>query len=389
VGSALERLPAGPLAHVNLKIQVAGAAALAVWLYLLLGRGGFWRMRIPPSMAARPVTAPSVTAVIPARNEEAVVGAAVASLAAQTYTGAFRIVLVDDDSSDRTAEAARRAAPPELLTVVQSMPLPAGWTGKLWAVSQGVREAERQACDYLLLTDADIVHPADGLGELVARAEAGGYDLVSWMVTLRCESLAERALIPAFVFFFFLLYPPAWIQSPRRGTAGAAGGCMLIRREMLERIGGIARIRGELIDDCALAKAVKRQGGRVWLGLSAEARSIREYGTFGEIERMISRTAFTQLRHSVWLLAGTVAGLVLTYLVPPAVAATGNGLGVAAWALMSVAYLPALRFYGRSPLWAPMLPLVAAFYLGATVHSAIAYWRGAGGLWKGRAQDQR
>jgi len=373
---------------LTIVFQIAGVAALGVWLYLILGRGGFWRMRASQVLPVPPSTAPSVTAVIPARNEEAVVGAAVASLAAQKYPAAFRIVLVDDDSSDKTAETARRAAPPELLTVIQATPVPTGWTGKLWAVSQGVREAEQRTYDYLLLTDADIVHPSGGLAELAAQAE-GGYDLVSWMVTLRCESLAERVLIPAFVFFFFLLYPPAWIRSSRRATAGAAGGCMLIRREMLERIGGIARIRGELIDDCALASAVKRQGGRVWLGLSAEARSIREYGTFGEIERMISRTAFTQLRHSVWLLAGTVAGLMLTYLVPPLLACTGNVFGIAAWALMCVAYLPALRFYRRSPLWAPLLPLVAAFYLGATVHSAILYWRGAGGLWKGRAQDQR
>ncbi len=369
--------------------QVAGVAALGVWLYLILGRGGFWRMRESPALPMPPATTPSVTAVIPARNEAEVVGPAVASLAAQKYSGAFRIVLVDDDSSDHTADAARQAAPPELLTIIQAAPLPPGWTGKLWAVSQGVSEAEHRASDYLLLTDADIVHPSDGLQELVARAESGGYDLVSWMVTLRCESLAERALIPAFVFFFFLLYPPAWIRSPRRATAGAAGGCMLIRREMLERIGSIASIRGELIDDCALARAVKRQGGQVWLGLRGEARSIREYGTFGEIERMISRSAFTQLRHSVWLLAGTVAGLVLTYLAPPFLACTGNVFGIAAWALMCIAYLPALRFYRRSPLWAPLLPLVAAFYLWATVHSAILYWRGAGGLWKGRAQDQR
>jgi hopene-associated glycosyltransferase HpnB len=369
-------------------IQLAGVAALGVWLYLILGRGGFWRMRRSPALPAPPVRAPSVTAVIPARNESSVVGAAVASLAAQKYSGPFHIVLVDDDSSDDTAEAARRAAPPELLTVIESTPLPSGWTGKLWAVSQGVAEAEQRAPDYLLLTDADIVHPAGGLEMLVTRAEADAYDLVSWMVTLRCDSVAERALIPAFVFFFFLLYPPAWIQSPRRATAGAAGGCMLIRRPMLERIGGIASIRGELIDDCALARAVKRQGGRVWLGLSTQTRSIREYDTFCEIERMISRTAFTQLRHSAWLLAGTVAGLLLTYLVPPLVAFTGNGFGMAAWALMSVAYLPVLRVYRRSLLWAPLLPMVATFYLGATVHSAVSYWRGAGGQWKGRAQDQ-
>ena len=207
--------------------------------------------------------------------------------------------------------------------------------------------------------------------------------------TLRILRFAERALIPAFVFFFFLLYPPAWIRSTRHRTAGAAGGCLLIRRETLDRIGGIARIRGELIDDCALARAVKQQGGRVWLGLSAEARSIREYRTFGEIGRMVSRTAFTELRHSGLLLIGTIAGMALTYLAPPMTALAGKGFGAAAWALMSLAYIPTLRFYRRSPLWAPLLPLIAAFYLGATVHSAVAYWRGRGGMWKGRAQAVR
>jgi hopene-associated glycosyltransferase HpnB len=370
-------------------LDIVGASALGIWLYLLLGRGGFWRMAHSAAVEKLDREPPTAVAVIPARNEADVVGRAVASLAKQTYPGAFHIVLLDDASEDATADAARAAASPELLTVIRGAPLPAGWTGKLWAVSQGVGEAARFTPDYLLLTDADIVHPPGGLRDLVALAESGGYDLVSWMVTLRCQSFAERALIPAFVFFFFLLYPPAWIRSTRHRTAGAAGGCLLIRRETLDRIGGIARIRGELIDDCALARAVKQQGGRVWLGLSAEARSIREYRTFGEIGRMVSRTAFTELRHSGLLLIGTIAGMALTYLAPPMTALAGKGFGAAAWALMSLAYIPTLRFYRRSPLWAPLLPLIAAFYLGATVHSAVAYWRGRGGMWKGRAQAVR
>ena len=367
-------------------LDSVGAAALGIWLYLLLGRGGFWRMAHSAAAGELPREAPAVAGVIPARNEAEVVGRAIASLAKQTYPGAFHIVLVDDASEDGTADAARAAASPEFLTVLRGAPVPAGWTGKLWAVSQGVGEAARSAPDYFLLTDADIVHPPGGLRDLVALAESGGYDLVSWMVTLRCQSLAERALIPAFVFFFFLLYPPAWIRSTRHRTAGAAGGCLLIRRQTLNRIGGIARIRGALIDDCALARAVKQQGGRVWLGLNTEARSIREYRTFGEIGRMISRTAFTELRHSGLLLVGTIAGMALTYLAPPVAALAGNRFGAAAWVLMSLAYIPALRFYRRSPLWAPLLPLIAAFYLGATVHSAVAWWRGRGGMWKGRAQ---
>jgi hopene-associated glycosyltransferase HpnB len=316
-----------------------------------------------------------------------VVAQSIRSLAEQRYAGAFRIVLVDDDSSDGTAGIARDADASGRLTVVRAAPLPPGWTGKLWAVSQGVAHAGAPDYlpDYLLLTDADIVHPPQNLDGLVSRAETG-YDLVSYMAKLKCGSLAERALIPAFVFFFFMLYPPAWIRNARRKTAGAAGGCILIRRETLERIGGIAAIRGELIDDCALARAVKRAGGRVWLGLSEGTRSIRDYATFGEIGRMISRTAFTQLRYSALLLAGTIFGLAFTYLLPVALTVAGQPLGALAWLLMSICYWPALRFYGRSPLWAPLLPLIAAFYMGCTVHSAVQYWRGAGGFWKGRVQ---
>src|SRR5271157_180695 len=372
-------------------LELAGAAALAVWLYLLLGRGGFWRMPDAPPEAALPAPAPSVVAVIPARNEVLLVARAVGSLARQAYPGEFHMVLVDDDSTDGTAAAARAAVPAELLDVVQAGPVPAGWTGKLWAASEGIRAAQPLQGQYLLLTDADIVHPPRNLSALVARVASGGYDMVSLMATLECRTFAERALIPAFVFFFFMLYPPAWISSPRRKTAAAAGGCILIRSRMLERLGGMAAIRGQVIDDCALARAVRRQGGRVWLGLSSGTRSVRGYATWGEIGRMISRSAFAQLHHSVWLLIGTVLGLALAYLAPPVLAIVARrpaaALGACGWLLMSVAYFPALRFYRRSPLWAPLLPAVAAFYLGATIHSALCYWRGKGGMWKGRAQD--
>lgn len=367
-------------------IKAAGAVSLAAWLYLLLGRGFFWRMHRGAGLgeagasACQPVP---VVAVIPARNEAPVVARAIASLAKQQYSGPFHITLVDDASGDGTGDAARSAASPNLLTVLRGAPLPERWTGKLWAVSQGVAQAESRSPEYLLLTDADIVHAPDGLEKLVAQAELG-YDLVSWMVELHCESLAEQALMPAFVYFFLLLYPPAWTSNPRRRRAGAAGGCLLIRRQTLERIGGIARIRGELIDDCALARAVKNAGGRVWLGLTTETRSIREYRTFREIGTMISRTAFTQLNYSPLLLFATLAGLALTFFVPPLAAIRGNPAGIAAWALMAAMYMPALRLYRRSLLWAPLLPLVTAFYAAATIHSAWAWWRGAGGMWKGR-----
>jgi len=369
--------------------EILGAASAGAWLYLLAGRGGFWRLRDSTGEGALPAAPPSIVAVIPARNEAETAPRAVASLAGQRYAGAFRVVLVDDASSDGTAEAARAAAPAGLLTTIRGAPLPGGWTGKLWAVAQGVREAGRSRPDYLLLTDADIVHPPGNLEALAARAVSGGYDLVSYMATLECRSPAERAMVPAFVFFFFMLYPPAWIRDPRRGAAGAAGGCMLIRREALERIGGIESIRGELIDDCALARAVKRGGGRVWLGLSAGTRSIRRYETFGEVFGTISRTAFTQLGHSYALLAGTVAGLAIAYLAPPALAlgpfsGAVRAVGAAAWLMMCACYRPALRYYRRSPLWAPLLPLASAFYMAATVHSAAAHRRGTGGMWKGR-----
>jgi hopene-associated glycosyltransferase HpnB len=369
-------------------LTIIAALSLAIWVYLLLARGGFWLMPQDAYTGAPNPPAPSVTAVVPARNEADVVGRAVASLAAQQYAGEFRIILADDGSEDGTARIAQQAAPE--LCVVTARPLPPGWTGKVWAVAEGVRAAG--ASDYLLLTDADIVHPPGHLTALVARAEDFEFDLVSYMVRLHCQSLAEQALIPAFVFFFFLLYPPSWIGDPRRHTAGAAGGCMLIRRAALERIGGMARIRGELIDDCALARAVKQSSGSVWLGLSDEAESLRQYGTFGEIGHMISRSAYTQLGHSPLVLAGTVAGLAVVYLAPPiltlaAPRGAAAGMGSLAWLLMTAAYWPAVRYATRYWFWAPLLPLIALFYMGATLHSAAAHRHGRGGMWKGRAQS--
>ena len=370
-------------------IELAAAAfAVLIWLYLVLFRGMFWRLR---EGAPLPPVPRRVAIVIPARNEAETIGRTIASLAAQNFGGAFHTFLVDDHSDDGTAEIARKSAGADRLTVIAAPPLGPGWTGKLWALAEGLRQAESFHPDYVLFSDADIVHSREGLAQLVSRAEAGGYDLVSWMVKLRAETFAEKALIPAFVFFFFMLYPPAWTENMRHRTAGAAGGCILLRWTALMRIGGIAAIRSELIDDCALAKAVKSTGGRIWLGITSATSSIRGYGTFGEIGRMISRTAFWQLRHSAILLIGTIAGMFLTYVLPPLLLFTGRplvmALGALAWALMMAAYLPSLRLYGLSPLWAPGLPLVALFYTGATVHSAILYWTGRGGEWKGRAQD--
>ena len=381
---------------MHILAELAAALSFLIWLYLLVGRGRFWRFREP--IPALSLSAPrSVAVVIPARNEAVFVAPALASILNQDYPGPLHIVLVDDHSVDGTAEmaleAARKAGRPELLTVLRSAPLPPGWTGKLWALSQGIREAARGAPDYVLLTDADILHAPDELSRLVALAEAGGYHLVSLMVRLRCESFAERALIPAFVFFFFKLYPPAWIANPLRSTAGAAGGCILLHPSALARIGGIDSIRGALIDDCALARAVKDAGGKLWLGLASQTRSLRQYPKLRDVGRMISRTAFSQLKHSPLLLLATLAGMLMTYLLPPLLLLspkpTAVVLGGLAWILMMLAYTPALSFYRRSPLWAPLLPLVAAFYSAATIHSALRYYRGLGAPWKGRIQDAK
>jgi hopene-associated glycosyltransferase HpnB len=377
--------------------MLAGAIAaipICIWLYFLLGRGGFWRVagKFAPK-ASTPVSPKRVVAVIPARNEAAVIAATLQSL----FVQGISIVLVDDNSTDGTADAARAAAPPDAiknrLTVISGNPLPTGWTGKLWALKQGVEHAAAMNPDYLLFTDADIVHSPTSVAELVEIAETGGYDLVSYMVKLTCVSVAEKALIPAFVFFFFLLYPPAWIASRRSKAAGAAGGCMLVKPDALAKAGGIGAIRNTMIDDCALARIVKRSGGRIWLGLTKSTISSRSYGSFGEIGRMISRTAFHQLNHSTLLLVGTVVGLIITYLLPVALIFSGSSFpaieGGLAWLLMSIAYLPIVRFYKRSWLWAAALPIVACFYLAATLYSAVQYWRGRGGEWKGRTQDLR
>lgn len=379
---------------------VLSCISLLIWCVLLFARGGFWRERpAAPLPVAEPAGGwPAVVAVVPARNEADVIAKAVTSLLMQDYAGAFHVIVVDDHSTDGTADAARAAAlqlqRPDRLTVIGAKPLPSGWSGKVWAQSQGI-EAVRTLglpADYLLLTDADIGHPPEALTQLVMRATVEKRDLVSLMVRLRCDTLQEKALIPAFVFFFAKLYPFAWVNNPRNKTAAAAGGCMLVRREALEEAGGIESIRGELIDDCSLAARIKHRGeGRHAIRLDVAARSVslRPYESWREIWNMIARTAFTQLRYSPWLLAGTVAGMGIIYLVPPVVALA---LGAAAWpawlawAAMCCAYAPMLSYYRRSLLWAPVLPLIALFYVGATFASAWRYWRGKGGQWKARVQ---
>lgn len=374
-------------------VVALGALSLLIWLVLVFGRGWYWTDHSIRKCAERIATYPSIAVTIPARDEAGLIGPVVESLLTQHCDADLRVILADDHSSDATQEQAIAVASrlnSDRFSVVNVSPVPHGWKGKMWALHEGVQAAEPLNPDYYLFADADIVHGSDSVQSLIACAEAGGFDLVSCMVKLRCQSFAERLLIPAFTFFFFMLYPPRWVASRRSSTAAAAGGCALISAAALRKIGGIAAIQGALIDDCALAGAVKRSGGTVWLGQTASTRSIRPYESFGEIGRLISRTAFTQLNHSLLLLLGTVLALSVTYLLPPALIFAGGRaaiLGASAWALMSIAYWPTLRFYKLSSLWAPVLPVIALFYLMATIQSAIDYWLGRGGRWKGRIQD--
>lgn len=373
-------------------LTLASAAVCVIWVLLLVARGGFWRMG---AFVTRPRpgnrSLAGVAVVIPARDEAASIEAVIRSWAAHKYEGPLRVILVDDQSSDGTPEIARSViAGSPRFELIQAPDRPRGWTGKLWAVSRGVEAARSFEPDFILFTDADIVHSPDTLQALVEKAEGDGFDLVSLMVRLHCSTPAERALIPAFVFFFFLLYPPAWIADPDSKIAGAAGGCMLVRRRTLEQAGGIESINGELIDDCALASAIKRAGGRVFLAPAESSESLRVYGTLGEAGNMIARSAYTQLHYSVWLLAGTLAGLFITYLLPVGLAIFAHGParigGIAAWVTMAITFRPVNRYYRQSWAWWFALPAIAAFYGGATLYSAVRYWQGRGGEWKGRTQ---
>jgi hopene-associated glycosyltransferase HpnB len=374
-----------------------GIISLLIWVVLTFFRGGFWQLTafdddvLPHKELTSP---PRVVAIVPARNEAQTIARTVESMAGQDYPGEVRIYVVDDHSDDGTADAVRMAngsMPAERrVTVLQADSLPAGWTGKIWALQQGVAKANTAAPDYYWFTDADIVHAPDTLQRLVSRAEAEQRDLVSLMVLLHARSFAERLLIPAFLYFFLKLYVPRWIADPKSRTAGAAGGCVLLREAALQHIGGLTAIRGEVIDDCALARAVKRSGGKTWMGLTRKSMSLRAYTTFGEIRDMIARTAFTQLGYSPWLLLGTLLGMLLTYIVPVALALQSRPpvwqIALGAWVLMTLTFLPTVRFYRLSPLWATFLPVAAAFYSYATWVSAVRYWMGRGGQWKGRSQ---
>ena len=358
--------------------------SLLAWLYLCFAHGRFWQSRpqlpaLPPASA--PAELPAVDIIVPARDEAETIRPVIASLLAQDYAGELRILLVDDNSTDGTAELAGTAPG---LHVIRGQAKPQGWSGKLWALSQGIAAG---SAPLLLLTDADIVHDPRHLSTLVARLSQPRVAMVSEMVKLNCTSLAERALVPAFVYFFQMLYPFARVNDPAARVAAAAGGTILIRRAALEQIGGIAAIKDALIDDVTLAKAVKAFSP-VYLGHSGLAESIRPYPDFASIWRMISRTAFTQLRYSALMLLVALAGLTVVWLVPIWEALLGRGwprmCGGIAFLLGAASYLPTLARYGRNRLWSLALPLIALFYMTATVGSALNYWLGRGASWKKR-----
>lgn len=376
-----------------------GAAGVAAWLYLVFLHHRFWRadQRLAPAAALG--NWPAVTAIIPARDEAATIAHCVGTLAEQDYPGLLRVVVVDDGSTDGTGEIARRIAATALrrIDIIDGDPLPEGWSGKLWALDRGLRHAALEApAPYIWFTDADIAHPPGILRQLVSAAETEGLDLVSQMVKLHCRTFWERLLVPAFVFFFQMLYPFPAVNDPHARMAAAAGGCILLRSAALERIGGIGVIRGKLIDDCALGTAVKRSGGRLWLGLADESVSLRESSSLGDLWRMVTRTAFTQLRYSPLLLIGTMAGLAVTFLLPPLLflgwplhQQTLTALmGALAWGLMAYAYAPTERDYRQPAAAALALPLAAALYGAMTFHSAVNHWTGSTSRWKNREHQK-
>jgi hopene-associated glycosyltransferase HpnB len=377
-----------------MKYDIIAAAVLASWCYLITARGAFWWAGVRDDGRAPLRTPwPAVVAVVPARNEANCVADSMGSLLDQDYPGAFSVILVDDQSGDGTAAIASRAAKmrgaSDRLAIVFGQGPPAGWMGKTWAQQQGLDAALRQSPppSYVLLTDADIVHAPDTLTWLVAQAQSKGSVLTSLMAKLHCTSFAEQLLIPAFIFFFQMLYPFRWVNALHRPTAAAAGGCMLVRCDALARAGGVAAIRDAVIDDCALATRLKACGP-IWLGLSERVRSIRIYPSFGDIREMVARSAYAQLQYSPLLLMLAVAGLGLVYVTPPLFALLGRGfvqaLGIASWTLMAVGFAPTLRYYRMPLLWSAALPAICLIYMAFTIDSAHQHARRGGGMWKGR-----
>lgn len=361
------------------------AASLAAWLWLAFVQGRFWRtdQRLP---ARRPVAAPpSVAVIVPARDEAVMLPRTLPTLLAQDYAGPVRVIVVDDASRDGTGDLARAAG----AEVIAADEPPPGWTGKLNALRCGITAAGD--VDYLLLTDADIAHQPGSLAALIEAAETNDLDLVSQMARLRVQTGWERLIVPAFVYFFAMLYPFRWVNRPRARTAAAAGGCSLIRRAILERAGGLDAVHDAVIDDVAIARLVKRSGGRIWLGLADFVASVRPYARLADLWQMVARSAFSQLRYSALLLAGTVLGLALVFVAPVAGlfgGAAAAAFGGTAWLLMAATFVPMLRYYRQPVLLAFTLPFTAGLYLAMTVDSARRHWQGRGAAWKGRTYSR-
>ncbi len=396
-----------------LALSIACVLAAVAWTYLVIGHGGYWRTSqwLPP-VSRDPDRWPDVVAVVPARNEAEMLPATLPALLGQEYPGALTVVVVDDHSSDGTAEVAAKLGAGRPLKVIAGTAAPSGWAGKVWAMAQGLGAAgispaagaRPEPEGYVLFTDADIAWDAGTLRDLVAAAEADDRDLVSQMALLRTATGWERVVVPAFVYFFAQLYPFRRVNVPGSRTAAAAGGCMLVRCGALEKSGGLAPISGALIDDVAMGRMIKRLRGRCWLGLSRQVVSVRPYPGLASLWQMVARSAYTQLNYSPALLAATIIGLLFLYVLPPAgaviglavllsggartgLAALAAGAGLAGWALMSLSYLPMLRLYRLSPLRAPSLPLIALLYAAMTADSARRHHTGRGAEWRGRTNQ--
>ncbi len=384
---------------VDALVALTGASAIA-WIVLICGRHGFWRcdQKLPQRLEV-PSRWPSVVALVPARDEEASIAECLSALAAQTYDGAYSVVVINDNSTDGTSAVARDTARANAgkypLWVIDAPPLEPGWAGKLWALQHGIGALPRgaEAPDYLWFTDADVIHAPDMLSRLVAKAESRDLAMVSLMVRLACESFWERLLVPAFIFFFQMLYPFRAINAPSSKIAGAAGGCIVLKRRALEDAGGLGAMRDRLIDDCALARIIKENGNAIWLGLAEQSTSLRRYLELSEFWHMVARSAFVQLRHSALLLAVSVIGMVVAFIAAPLVILSSplhegvlaTLLAAASWFAMTLSYLPCLRYHGLSPSYGVLLPVAAALYLLMTIHSAMRHWTGAGSDWKNRS----
>jgi hopene-associated glycosyltransferase HpnB len=391
---------------------ILSSVSLLIWLYLIVGRGFFWkfdqRLHISDEKDTATGDLPTACVVIPARNERKLLEKTLPFLLRQNYTGRFHIFLVDDCSTDGTAALARQIATNmdanHRLTVVSGRPLPPGWTGKLWALQQGTLAVQKKNPTFLMFTDADILHSTQSLQSIVQKAVQKEIVLLSTMVKLKVTNRWEQLLIPAFVFFFAKLYPFSWVNDPGRKTAAAAGGCVLLRRNALENMGGLKTLSSALIDDVTLAKRIKGIAGEtcneIWLGLAEEIVSLRQYQGIRGVWQMVARTAYTQLKHSPLHLAATILGMLLTYLMPLMGTVLGfviiwvNGTvfhswwifisAVAGWSLMAVAFRPILEWYESPRYMAFLLPIAGLLYTLMTIDSAVQHYRGQGGYWKGR-----